>query len=80
MHLCSILLDGEKAVSLISVLGKLVNLFIHTISYHSQTLKALSVKPEAKTLLRKQEQISLPWVLAMIFVIRYLRYKRNKWD
>ena len=30
-----------------------VCLFIHTISHHSQTLKGLSIKPEAKKLLRK---------------------------
>ena len=82
MHLGSRILSGEKAVSLISVLGKLVNLFKHTISHHLQTLKGLTVKAEAKTLFRKQEQISLPWVLAMILGIRYLRYKkqRNEWD
>ena len=45
MHLCSRILNGEKAVSLISVLGKLV-FFTHYLTPF--TLKGLSVKPEAK--------------------------------
>ena len=52
MHLCSRILSGEKVVS-ISELGKLVNLFIHTVSHYSQTFKGLSVKPEAKKTLQK---------------------------
>ena len=53
MHLCSILLDGEKAVSLISVLGKLVNLFIHTILIPFTNTQSFKCKTRSQNTLLK---------------------------